>query len=239
MEGTSSVLLARDGMQEALLRGALAYIDAVCADPDLLYADLHGTKHADRFVLIEMYRDSVARGRQAAATHGRSWTSLCKTLLRPESAVERIRPLMSAPPPMSRPVDDPTPPPPGPMRRTVGAGCRPCGAFVRVFPKPDCEEEFLPILQAQGERVTLLEPGFVFADFYRFDAPGCWLVVEYYDDRSSLSHHHTLPHTLQFAARKSRAAFEYRKHEAFTLWPVASAGTWARTFLTAPEGSVA
>jgi len=233
VEGTSSVLFAREGTQDRLLQGATAYLDALDADADLLYADLHATKHADKFVLIEMYRDGAARKRQSAAAHGRSWASLCGNLLRPDSVVERIRPLLSAPPAMARPVDDGGCDPRAPLRCAIGIGCQPCGAFVRVFPKPDCEQEFIPILHAQGERVAEHEPGFVYADFYRLDAPGCWLVVEYYDDRSSLSHHHTLPQTLKFADHKAGAGYESRKHEAFTLRPIASAGPWARTFVAA------
>ena len=45
MEGTSSVLFAREGTQDRLLQGATAYRDALDADADLLYADLHATKH--------------------------------------------------------------------------------------------------------------------------------------------------------------------------------------------------
>ncbi|MBM5810619.1 MAG: antibiotic biosynthesis monooxygenase [Gammaproteobacteria bacterium] len=230
MEGASSVLFAREGLDDRLWQALQSYLDAIAADPDLLYADQHGTKHPGKFVLVEMYRDGAARARQATSRHGLDWAAARCDLLEPESTEERIRPLMSAPPAMARPADGGAASPPQPLRRVLRAGCQPCGAFVRVFPKPEYQAEFMPILHAQGERIAAGEPGFLYADFYLFDDPGCWLVVEYYDDRGSLSHHHTLAHTFDFADRKARAGYESRKHDAFTLRPLASVGPWARSF---------
>ncbi|MCC7410067.1 MAG: antibiotic biosynthesis monooxygenase [Gammaproteobacteria bacterium] len=225
------MLIAPAGGEAALGYAARARIAALDDDPGLVYADLHATKHAGKLVLIEMYRDVGAH--QAAAAHGRGWAAWCREHLAPDSVTERIRPLLSDPPARARPVADGSAVPAAPLRCLVGADCRPFGAFVRVYPKPECEPEFIPILRRQGELMTAGEPGYVYADFYRFDAPGDWLVVEYYDDRRSLSHHHTLAHTLAFAERKARAGYERRKHEAFTLRPIASVGPWARRFVTA------
>ena len=55
-------------------------------------------------------------------------------------------------------------------------------------------------------------------------------MVEFYDDRRSLSHHHTLEHTFEFAERKEAANYEVRKHDAFTVRPGTSVGPFSRTF---------
>lgn len=230
LEGTSSVLFARARRETELLDAARDYLGAIEADPDLLYADLHATKHTDKFVLIEMYRDAGARERQARGACGIAWAEAKDRVLTDESVVERIRPVMTAPPERARPIDAPAELRDAPIVCAIGADCQPFGAFVRVFPRPETLNAFTPVLERQGALIAAGEPGFLFADMYLLDAPGYWLVIEYYDDRRSLSHHHTLPHTLQFAENKARAGYESQKHQAFTMRPIASVGPYARLF---------
>lgn len=234
MEGTSSVLLAATGRGSELARAAQQYLSTLAQAPDLVYASLHGTRQADKFVLIEMFRHGAARTRHLHAGHGRAWEKAKRLLLAEGSAVERIRPLLSTLPERARPVDVIVP-----RRARITcprvSGRRPFGAFVRVFPKADLQSRFIPILERQGDLIAASEPGFLFADFYRYDAPESWLVVEYYDDRASFSYHHTLAHTLAFADMKARAGYELRKHKAFTIRPIAAVGPFARRFEPVPD----
>jgi len=230
MEGTSSVLFTRPGSEEALRSAVERYMQALVAESALAYVDLHSTKHAHKLVMIEMYRDAAGRERQSQSEHGKTWASAKNELLESESAVERIRPVWSLAPHCARPVDPTVPAPPGPLECIIGSDAEPFGAFVRIFPRVETEADFFPLLERQGRIVAEHEPGYLFADFYRFDTPGCMMVVEYYDDRRSLSHHHTLPHTFEFARIKAEADYESAKHQAFTLRPMLSLGPWGRLF---------
>jgi quinol monooxygenase YgiN len=238
MEGTSSVLFARPDRESELLTAIERYMQAIATDPTLVYADLHATKHPNKFVLVEMYRDAAARVSQRDTEHGRAWTEATGSLLTAECLFERIRPVMSHSPRYARPNTDHEAQRPAAIVCSIAGDAEPFGAFVRVFPRAATEAEFMPILIRQGEIVAAQEPGFLFADFYRFDESECMLVVEYYDDRRSLSHHHTLEHTLEFAERKAAADYEVRKHEAFTVRPGKSVGPFARTFKKDPSKRV-
>ena len=238
MEGTSSVLFARPDRETQLVAAIERYMQAVAADPALMYADLHLTKYPDKFVLVEMYRDAAARLRQRDTEYGCAWAEAGDSLLTDESVFERIRPVMSHSPDCARPNTDAEAECPAEIVCSIANDAEPFGAFVRVFPRLATEDEFMPILVRQGEIVAAQEPGFLFADFYRFDEPECMLVVEYYDDRRSLSHHHTLEHTHEFAERKAAADYEVRKHEAFTVRPGKSVGPFARTFEKDPSKRV-
>lgn len=239
MEGTSSVLIARAGSEHALREAAEHYMQALAAAPGLAYVDLHASKHANKFVMVEMYHDAGARERQLQAKHGRSWAAAKQELLASDSAVERIRPVSSLSPLCPRPVDDAPPVPKGGLECTIAADADPFGAFVRIFPRVESESALLELVERQGAIVAEGEPGYLFADFYRFDMPGRMLVVEYYDDRRSLSHHHTLAHTFEFARIKAEARYESEKHQAFTLRPLLSLGPWARVFTVDPTRRVA
>jgi quinol monooxygenase YgiN len=226
LAGVCSVLYAAPGSESTLEAEARAYLRALDALPALLYADLHGTKHPDKFVLVEMYRD----GRSPGADPGAGWRSHAARWLREDSRSEAIRPLLSCAAQLRRPVTAAQSVHPHAHRIGAVPGRSPCGACVRVFADPARLGELLQLLARQGEIVAAREPGFLFGDFHALDTPGELLVVEYYDDRASLSEHHTLPHTFEFAARKAEAGYEIAKHQAFTLRPLASVGPCARLF---------
>lgn len=78
MEGTSSVLYAPEAAGERLWRAAERFFAAFASEPGLLrYADLHGTRHSHKFVLVQMYRNAGARA-QGAANKARAGYELRK-----------------------------------------------------------------------------------------------------------------------------------------------------------------
>lgn len=217
MKGRISVLFAPAGEADAFADNLRAYATQAAASDICLYVDLYFTKHANKFLLVEMYKgDAVPRENESL--------SVIFGALMPESRREFIYPVYSDPPMRRRPLTEP-------FDSTVFGGSRyisdaPFGAFAAAYILPGQEEQFLRAIGRVGEKVSAKEPGFLYADMYRTDTPQRYLMVEVYASKAMLWGHQDFAHTKAFAQEKKQ--YEASKISAFTIRPAFSCGALAR-----------
>jgi quinol monooxygenase YgiN len=230
MYGLSSVLFTTEGREDALLAAMKAYAEGISRDPDLVYVDCHQSKYPYKFVLIEMYGDRHSLARQEATEHGRAWAAAKKELLTSESTFTPAWPMLTEPKNCARPYENHQDVPAAELTCLTDDPEIVCGVYVRVFPKPHRLDYLIPAIHRANRRILDNEPGFGFIDFMMTSEPGEMIVVEYYKSREYLSIHHEMQHTQIFGLERKVEAFEWRKHDAFTMRPVFSMGRFPRRF---------
>ena len=217
MKGRISVLFVAEGSADAFMNDLRAYANHAAASDMCLYVDLYYTNHANKFLMVEMYKGD------AVPQENEPLSAIFDSLL-PESSREIIYPVYSDPPPRRRPLVEPFDA--AMFGRSQYTGDAPLGAFAAAYIFPDMGDKFLTSIGRMGEKVSAKEPSFLYADMYRTDTPHRYLMVELYDSRATLWGHQDFPHTKAFAQEKKQ--YEASKISAFTIRPAFSCGSLAR-----------
>ena len=200
-----------------------------CTEEGFLYSDLYRTKHANRFVMIEMYA-----GRDELMAHQDYEHSRKFAAVRPRYELEKpdfftIRPVYSDPPARRRPIAPPYDPDRYRYLQEEPQESGMLGVLVNVDIKLDQLESFVTAIDEMGQIVAAGEPGFRYADMYATNTPGHYVMVELYQNKETLWGHQDYQHTVDWPKRKD--VYEVSKPKAFTIRPIFSEGPMRRSLV--------